>query len=252
MADKIAALGDMLMRANYVIAFTGAGISTESGIPDFRSRGEGLWEKIDPELLSARTLRVDPALFYRYWREMDRVVAGKLPNKGHAALADLSRLGVLRAVVTQNIDGLHQQAGSKRVFEVHGNLTSCRCLKCKGEFPAAVLNEQLAAGADVPLSPCCQAVLRPGVVLFGDRMADDFAAAQQEAYRSDFCLVAGTSLTVWPAAEIPVAVGRFAIVNREETPLDDQAEVRIGEPIGETLAKVVEYVRKRKSTSRDM
>jgi NAD-dependent deacetylase len=165
MADKIAALGDLLLKAHHVIAFTGAGISTESGIPDFRSRGEGLWEKIDPELLSAGTLRADPALFYRYWRELDRLVTGKLPNRGHAALADLSRLGALRGIVTQNIDGLHQQAGSKRVFEVHGNLTSCRCLKCKAEYPAAVLREQLAAGADVPLSPCCRAVLRPGVVL---------------------------------------------------------------------------------------
>ncbi len=247
MGDKITALGDMLLGANYVIAFTGAGISTESGIPDFRSRGEGLWEKIDPELLSARTLRTDPALFYRYWLEMDGVFAAKVPNAGHTALADLSRLGVLRAVVTQNIDGLHQQAGSKRVFEVHGNRTTCRCLKCKGEYPMGVLREQMVAGAGVPLSPCCQAVLRPGVVLFGDRMADDFAAAQQEAYRSDFCLVAGTSLTVFPAAEIPIAVGRFAIVNREPTPLDGQAELRIGEPIGATLAAVVEYVREKKA-----
>lgn len=248
MTDKIAALGELLLKANYVIAFTGAGISTESGIPDFRSRGEGLWERVDPELLSARTLRTDPALFYRYWRELDKVVAGKQPNKGHEALAALSRLGALRAIVTQNIDGLHQQAGSKRVFEVHGNCTSCRCQQCKEEYPAALLRDQLAAGADVPLSPCCRAVLRPGVVLFGDRMADDFAAAQREAFRSDFCLVAGTSLTVWPAAEIPAAVGRFAIVNREPTPLDDRAELRIAEPIGATLAAVVAYIREKKSS----
>jgi NAD-dependent deacetylase len=101
MADKIAALGDMLLNANYAIAFTGAGISTESGIPDFRSRGGGLWEKIDPGLMSASTLRTDPALFYRHWREIDGVFAGKAPNRGHTALADLSRLGVLRAVVTR-------------------------------------------------------------------------------------------------------------------------------------------------------
>ncbi|MDR7867303.1 MAG: Sir2 family NAD-dependent protein deacetylase [Sporomusaceae bacterium] len=248
MDEKIAALGELLMGANYAIAFTGAGISTESGIPDFRSPGAGLWEKIDPELLSARTLRTDPALFYRCWRELESLTAGKLPNKGHAALAELSRLGTLRAVVTQNIDGLHQQAGSKRVFEVHGNLEGCRCLACKSEHPAAALREQLAAGAEAPLSPCCKAVLRPSVVLFGDRMAADFAAAQQEAFRSDFALVVGTSLTVWPAAEIPLTVGRFAIVNRDETALDDRAELRIAGPIGETLAKVVEYVREKRST----
>ena len=211
MQTQIARLADILVNTNYAIAFTGAGISTESGIPDFRSPDSGLWEKIDPELLSSRTLRTAPALFYRYWREMDKVVAGKKPNRGHLALADLSRLGVLRAVVTQNIDGLHQQAGSRRVFEVHGNLAACRCLACKGEHPYAALTSQLAAGAEVPLSPCCRAVLRPSVVLFGDRMASDFAAAQQEAFRSDFALVIGTSLTVYPAAEIPQAVGRFAI-----------------------------------------
>jgi NAD-dependent deacetylase len=247
MDDKIAAFGDMLLGANYAIAFTGAGISTESGIPDFRSPGEGLWERIDPEMLSTRMLRADPAVFYRYWRQMEAVVAGKEPNRGHRALADLSRLGVLRAIVTQNIDGLHQAAGSKRVFEVHGNLATCRCLVCKAEHPAAVLRGQLAAGAEVPLSPCCRAVLRPGVVLFGDRMAPDFAAAQQEAWRSDFCLVVGTSLTVYPAAEIPQAVGRFAIVNREETGLDDRALVKIAAPIGETLAAVAEYIRGKRS-----
>ncbi len=246
MADKIAALGELLLGANYAIAFTGAGISTESGIPDFRSRGEGLWTKIDPEMLSARMLRADPAVFYRYWRELERVAAGKEPNRGHRALADLSRLVSLRAVVTQNIDGLHQLAGSRRVFEVHGNLTTCRCTACKAAHPAAVLREQLVAGAEVPLSPCCRAVLRPGVVLFGDRMADDFIAAQQEAYRSDFALVVGTSLTVYPAAEIPESVGRFAIVNREKTGLDDRAAVKIAAPIGETLAAVVEYIREKK------
>lgn len=245
--SDLARLAELLAGANYAIAFTGAGISTESGIPDFRSSG-GLWEKIDAEILSSRTLRADPALFYRHWREVETVLADKRPNPGHLALAELSRLGVLRAVVTQNIDGLHQQAGSRRVFEVHGNMAFCRCLACKGEHPYAVLAGQLAAGAAVPISPCCAAVLRPSVVLFGDRMAADFAAAQQEAFRSDFALVVGTSLTVFPAAEIPLAVGRFAIVNRDETALDRQAVLRIGGPIGETLtALAAEIAARRKA-----
>lgn len=248
MQTQIARLADILVKTNYAIAFTGAGISTESGIPDFRSPASGLWEKIDPEMLSSRTLRTDPALFYRYWRELDKVVAGKKPNRGHLALADLSRLGVLRAVVTQNIDGLHQQAGSRRVFEVHGNLAACRCLACKGEYPYAVLEGQLAAGDEVPLSPCCRAVLRPSVVLFGDRMASDFAAAQQEAFRSDFALVIGTSLTVYPAAEIPQAVGRFAIINRDPTPQDHQAELAISGSTGEVMAALAAEIAKRKCT----
>ena len=166
------------------------------------------------------------------------------------ALAALSRFGVLRAVVTQNIDGLHQQAGSRRVFEVHGNLAACHCMACKAEYPYTLLQEKLAE-AEVPLSPCCRAVLRPSVVLFGDRMAPDFAAAQQEAFRSDFALIVGTSLTVFPAAEIPLAVGRFAIINREATGLDRQAELVIGGAVGPVLAALQDYVAARRADEKN-
>lgn len=237
-------LAGLLLDSNYVIAFTGAGMSTESGIPDFRSKGEGLWEKVDPELLSIRTLRADPKLFYRYYRLLDNSVQGKTPNQGHQALAELSRLGVVRAVVTQNIDGLHQAAGSPRVLEVHGGVQHCRCMRCQKEYPYAMLHEALAGdGEAVPLSPCCGAVLRPGVVLFGDMMSPDFTRAQQEAFRADFALVLGTSLSVYPAAEIPLEVGRFAIINREPTPFEAQAVLAIRGAIGENLAAVTAAVR---------
>lgn len=240
-------LAGMLLDSNYVIAFTGAGMSTESGIPDFRSKGKGLWEKVDPELLSVRTLRADPRLFYRYYRLLDSSVQGKTPNQGHRALAELSRLGVVRAVVTQNIDGLHQQAGSPRVFEVHGGVQHCRCMRCHKEYPYALLHDALVQDDEaVPTSPCCGAVLRPGVVLFGDMMSPDFTRAQQEAFRADFALVLGTSLTVYPAAEIPLEVGRFAIINREPTPFDGQAVLAIRGGIGETLAALAEEVRARR------
>lgn len=250
MVERLGELAVILAQANYCIAFTGAGISTESGIPDFRSPGSGLWEKIDPDILSARTLRTDPALFYRYWRVLDEVVAGKEANAGHRALARLSRLGAVRAVVTQNVDGLHQQAGSRRVFEVHGNLAACRCLGCKRDYPYSLLRDGLAAGGEVPLSPCCRAVLRPGVVLFGDRMAADFAAARQEAFRSDFALVVGTSLSVYPAAEIPLAVGRFAIINRDETAYDREATLKISGPTGATLTALADAVAEIKKGTR--
>jgi len=246
MSEPIDQLARMLCEANYVLAFTGAGISTDSGIPDFRSKGEGLWERIDPEVLSISTLRTDPALFYRYYREMDNMLADKEPNRGHLALVELSRLGIIRAVVTQNIDGLHQRAGSKRVFEVHGNLQSCRCMACKTEYPYLLLRKKLRK-EELPLSPCCRKVLRPSVVLFGDKLAADFAAAREEARRSDFALVVGTSLTVYPAAEIPLAVGRFAIINREETAMDDHAALRISGPISQVLVTLVEQVRRRRN-----
>jgi NAD-dependent deacetylase len=246
MSEAIAQLAQMLCAANHVMAFTGAGISTDSGIPDFRSKGEGLWERIDPELLSIGTLRSDPALFYRYYREMDKMLADKEPNSGHLALVELSRLRVIRVVATQNIDGLHQKAGSKRVFEVHGNLQGCRCMACKTEYPYLLLREQLRE-EKLPLSPCCRKVLRPNVVLFGDNMAADFTAASEEARRCDFVLVVGTSLTVYPAAEIPQTVGRFAIINREETALDDHAVLRINGPISQVLTTLVSQVRKKRN-----
>ncbi len=246
MSEPIDQLARMLCGANHVIAFTGAGISTDSGIPDFRSKGEGLWERIDPEVLSIGTLRSDPELFYRYYREMDKMLADKQPNSGHLALVDLARLRIIRAVVTQNIDGLHQKAGSRRVYEVHGNLRGCRCTACKTEYPYLLLREKLRE-EKLPLSPCCKAVLRPNVVLFGDAMAADFAAAREEARRSDFALVVGTSLTVYPAADIPLAVGRFAIINREETALDDHAVLRINGPISQVLAALVVQVRKQRN-----
>lgn len=244
MASKeIEALAAMLKTKNYIIAFTGAGISTESGIPDFRSQKTGLWEKINPELLSVRTLKSNPESFYRYFRVLQEAAAGKVPNDGHNALAELSRLGIIRSVVTQNIDGLHQKAGSKRVFEVHGNLEKCRCIGCKAEYPYEVLDKEIRQGNYWPKSPCCGKMLRPSVVLFGDMMADDFSKAQQEAFRSDFCLVIGTSLTVYPAAQIPQEVGQYAIINRDNTQLDDGAAVRISQPIGKALSALCECLK---------
>lgn len=247
--EQVTRCAAMLEQAQNVVLLSGAGMSTSAGIPDFRGPN-GLYRTAgiaDPErIFDLSEFSRNPALFYRFHRAFLTLLDTVRPTFTHQFFAALEQNGHLKGIVTQNIDGLHQQAGSKRVFEVHGNLTSCRCMACKDEFPAAVLREQLAAGAEVPLSPCCKAVLRPSVVLFGDRMADDFAAAQQEAFRSDFALVVGTSLTVYPAAEIPLAVGRFAIVNRDETGYDDRAELRIAGPIGETLAKVVEYVREKR------
>ncbi|MCX7781418.1 MAG: NAD-dependent deacylase [Negativicutes bacterium] len=234
-------LAAILAKSNYVLAFTGAGMSTDSGIPDFRS-ADGLWNRMDPAILSAQGLRTDPAQFFHYYREIVKAVKGKEPNPGHYLVAELSKLRIVRSVVTQNIDGLHQRAGSRRVFEVHGNLQRCFCLKCKKEYPHALLEELLEQSA-IPLSGCCQAVLRPGVVLFGDKIAPDYTWAREEAFRADFALVIGTSLTVFPAAEIPLRVGRFAIINREKTDFDAQACLSIKGSVGEVLEELVATLR---------
>jgi NAD-dependent deacetylase len=239
---QIKQLAELLTQANYVIAFTGAGISTDSGIPDFRGQN-GLWRTVDPQILSVDTLRADPELFYRYYRDFDKIIDGKKPNKGHRALSELSKLRVVRAVITQNADGLHKLAGSPRVFEVHGNLEHCQCQHCKRQYPYALLKNQLNANRPIPISSCCKAILRPGVVLFGDKLSPDFSQATEEAFRSDFALVIGTSLTVYPAADIPQAVGRFAIINNEETPVDYKAVLTIRGSISDILTKLTDSVR---------
>lgn len=243
MTHSVLELAKLLRSKMYVIAFTGAGISTDSGIPDFRSEGGGLWNRINPEFLSARTLRTNPALFYKYFRQIDSAIRGKQPNPGHLAIAELSRLGIVRSVITQNIDGLHQKAGSKRVFEVHGNLKTCVCTRCRRVYPYEVLRAALSHGGDIPVSPCCSQCLRPGVVLFGDKMAPDFLEAREEAFRAHFALVIGTSLTVYPAAEIPLAVGDFAIINRENTAMDDRAAIRVEGDISAVLTELVDILK---------
>lgn len=241
---EIKRLARILRDRNYVIALTGAGISTEppSAIPDFRSPGSGIWTRLDPEALSVQALRANPALFYQRFVHLADAMANRQPNAGHLALAELSRLRVIRSVITQNIDGLHQMAGSPRVFEVHGSLRTCRCNVCKKRYPFSLLREALTI-ADVPCSPCCQALLRPDVVLFGDKMADDFQKAQEECFRADFALVIGTSLSVYPAAAIPQQVGAFAIINKEETPLDREAVMAVKAPVGETLVRLAAEIR---------
>lgn len=245
MDELIDRLAEIIIKANYVIAFTGAGMSTESGIPDFRSKDSGLWEKIDPRLLSVETLMSDPALFYRCFRAIDKIVTGKLPNSGHQALAVLGQMGIIRAVITQNVDGLHQQAGSSRVFEVHGNLRTCHCMGCRREYPYTLLRAKLAV-TDIPSSPCCGAVLRSDVVLFGDKMAEDFKQAREEASRSDFALAIGTSMTIYPAARIPLEARRFAVINREETPRDRSAVLTIKGSVGQVLTALVKRIQTRR------
>jgi NAD-dependent deacetylase len=241
-ASQIRQLADILVSRNYVITFTGAGISTDSGISDFRGSENSLWNRVDPAIFSARTLRSNPATFFRHYREIIALLNGKLPNPGHLAVAQLSKLRIVKAVITQNIDGLHQQAGSRRVFEIHGNTRHCQCRACQKQYPHTLI-EQLLENQDVPLSPCCGAVLRPGIVLFDDKMGPDFLRAREEAWRADFALIAGTSLTVFPAAEIPMSVGQFAIINQEKTLFDEQAVLVIRSPVSDVLTRLVQMLR---------
>jgi NAD-dependent protein deacetylase/lipoamidase len=222
------------------VVLTGAGVSTESGIPDFRSE-TGIWAEVDPfEVASIRAFRRDPARVWGFYRERVHVLRDAEPNAAHVALAELENRGLVEALVTQNIDLLHTRAGSRDVVEVHGSIRSARCLACLWTEPIDVVLAQLDEGP-VPTCPQCGEVLKPGVVLFGELLPEGaIERATQAARGARLMLVVGSSLEVWPVAGLPLEARSFAIVNRGPTALDEHALLTIDACAGETLAAVVD------------
>ncbi|NPV73079.1 MAG: NAD-dependent deacylase [Pelotomaculum sp.] len=234
--EKIACLADLLKTSTRTFALTGAGISTESGIPDFRSPGTGLWTRLDPvKVATVSALRRDPAAFYRANLDLLSKCAGAEPNAAHYALASLERKGLLAGVITQNIDGLHRRAGSQKVWEVHGHLRTCHCMECRRSYPFGYLLEQFNAGTNPPRCGSCNGVLRPDVVLFEDPMGDDFYRAYRALSGCQLLMAIGSSLQVYPVASLPELAGQLVIINREPTPWDGRAVLVINEKIGKVL-----------------
>jgi NAD-dependent deacetylase len=216
------------------VALTGAGISTESGIPDFRSPGTGLWNYVDPsEHLSATALRERPAEFWQIFGRVFGPVLKTQPNPGHFALSRLWSAGYLRCIVTQNIDGLHQKANCARVLEIHGHLRTARCQRCGAQFPLGPVLARLDR-EPIPLCPC-GGYLRPDVVLFEDPMPPAFDEALAEVRAASLLLVVGSSLTVWPAGSLAYLVPHLAIINRDPTPADSTADVVVRGSAGRVL-----------------
>lgn len=229
-------LAELLRGRQPCVVLTGAGISTESGIPDFRSAG-GIWERYDPfEVANIDSLRRDPARVWEFYALRLDALEQAEPNDGHRALAELEQHGWIRAIVTQNVDGLHQRAGSRDVVEVHGSLREAECLACGVRVRMA----DAIASLPLPACPECGEVLKPGVVMFGELLpVDAIARAQQLAAEAGLLLVVGSSLEVHPVAALPgetlAAGGVLAVVNRGGTPWDSRAEVVLGAGAGETL-----------------
>jgi NAD-dependent deacetylase len=240
--DSIERAAAALSAGRRNVALTGAGMSTESGLPDFRS-ADGLWATVDPaRVASLSAFRRDPTAFYEFYRTRLSSLAGALPNAGHHALARLEAMGVLRLVVTQNVDGLHQQAGSRDVVEVHGNLRECRCGGCGAVRPIGEMTRRLDAGT-VPRCDTCNGLLRPNVVLFEERLPIAAYERAEAACRDcGVLLVVGSSLEVYPVAGLPeVAVrsgARLVIVNRDPTPCDSLADVVVRGNAGTVLSAI--------------
>ncbi|HKW69917.1 MAG TPA: NAD-dependent protein deacylase [Candidatus Dormibacteraeota bacterium] len=238
---------DILAAARHAVALTGAGVSAESGIPTFRGEG-GLWTKYDPvKVASMDNFLADPSTYWRVSRERGAVALAARPNAGHEALAAMERAGRLVAVITQNTDGLHQAAGSKNVIELHGSGRTVQCLECGATEPRAAVQKRLELEMPPRCRSCGGTLLKPTVVLFGEAMP---AAAVNDAFglarRSDVMLVVGSSLVVYPAAEIPLEAVRLGaqmvVVNTEPTPFDRFAAVVIRGRSGEILPRLASLI----------
>jgi NAD-dependent deacetylase len=235
---------DLIRQSRYMVALTGAGHSTASGIPDFRSPASGLWEKADPMLVaSIWSFRLQPKRFFDWIRPLVRTMLDAQPNPAHFALAELERRGILKAVITQNIDNLHQRAGSQRVLELHGHMRQATCVRCYRVVPTEPLMERILDG-QVPHCEC-GGVLKPNVILFGEQLpVRVFNEARAEMKRCDLLLVAGSSLEVIPAADLPYLAltsgAKGIIVNLQATDFDRHAQVVIHGDVTEILPKIVE------------
>jgi NAD-dependent deacetylase len=243
-AHAVRDLAALVLERQPCVVLTGAGISTESGIPDFRSPS-GIWAKYDPmELATIDAFRRDPVKAWEFCSLRFEMLTKAEPNAGHVALAELERRGIVTAVVTQNIDGLHERAGSREVVEVHGSIRSASCLEC-GE--RVLLDDVIAALRNTPAPECpqCGFVLKPDVVMFGELLpAAAIDRAIELAQGAGLLLVIGSSLEVHPVAGLPgetvSAGGTLAIVNRGPTPFDHLASIRIDGGAGKTLSALAE------------
>ena len=234
-----------LIRANQpCVVLTGAGVSTESGIPDFRSP-TGIWAEFDPdEYASLPAFRAEPAKVWTFFKPRIAMLTEAEPNAAHRALAELERGGLVEAIVTQNIDLLQERAGSHNLVEVHGSIRTATCPACGSSHPREAVMEKLAH-ADAPSCDRCGAILKPGVVFFGELLpADAIERAFELARRARLLLVVGSSLEVHPVAALPeetlAAGGRLAIVNKGPTPYDRRADLKLEGSAGEVLGAVAD------------
>jgi NAD-dependent deacetylase len=241
-AERVA---ELLRGADRAVVLTGAGISVPSGIPDFRSPGTGLWENHDPmEVAHIDAWRRDPDRFWSFYSQRFATLTDKRPNEAHIALAELERRGLIRGVITQNIDRLHARAGTERLVEVHGSIEWSVCLSCGASVRIDDVIALLAGRDGAPPCPTCGAPLKPDVVLFGELLPEAaLMEAQALAMEADLMLCVGSSLEVYPVAGLPAMThgsgGRLALVTQGPTPYDRDAEVKLDGDVVEELRAVL-------------
>jgi len=252
MGNLAAQVADLIVKAKKVVVFTGAGISTESGIPDFRSPG-GIWERFDPRDFTYQKFLSDPEGRKKMWQVYrEGLMTGAKPNPAHHAIAELYEMGKLDCVITQNVDYLHQQAGmpDDRVFELHGNNEWIKCLDCGRRYRFEQIRARLDAGEGAPDCEVCHGILKPEVVFFGESLpVEVLETATERSHSCDLCIVIGSTLVVYPAAYMPMYAvssgAKLVIINLSETPMDSQADVLIRTKAGEAMTLVVAQVKEK-------
>lgn len=250
LSSAIEQVADLIIQSNRIVVFTGAGISTESGIPDFRGP-DGLWTKLDPEEFTIQRFLSNTESRKKHWKMFAEggLVRNAEPNIAHYAVADLEKLGKLDCVITQNVDNLHQRAGNspEKVFELHGNMQRVRCMSCGKLLPMEDVLKRLKS-EEIPDCDSCQGILKPDAVFFGESLPQiTLEAAVRHSRNSELFIVIGSTLVVYPAAYMPAYAvesgASLVIVNIGSTPLDSQAKVLISAKAGETMSRVVEKVK---------
>jgi len=250
---KINAAAEMILTSRSLVVFTGAGISTESGIPDFRSPG-GIWTKFDPEDFTIQKFLTSPETRKKQWRVLldGGFIVDAEPNRAHHAVAALEEMGKLTCVITQNIDNLHQKAGNspEKVYELHGNMKWLRCMDCDVRYPLDKIVERYRLQEDIPDCEHCHGILKPDVVFFGELLPEaTLKKATFNATRCDLLIVIGSSLVVYPAASIPMYAkesgAKLVIINNAPTPCDSVADVIIHYSAGEVMERILGEVKKK-------
>ncbi|MBA7468560.1 NAD-dependent protein deacetylase [subsurface metagenome] len=240
-------IAEAILESSKVVVLTGAGISTESGIPDFRSPG-GIWSKFDPGVMTSSMLYGNPVGFYKQAVAMLsflKEINSAKPNRAHYILAEMEKEGYLSCVITQNIDGLHKKAGSEKVYEVHGNLRGGYCMSCGRKIGFDLLVEKVRSGVIPPVCDSCGGILRPDAVLFGDELPECFIEATAEVEGCDLLLVIGSSLEVTPVNSLPAMAKRYVIINRERTYYDRRAYTTWNEKASSALEAIYKEIKRR-------
>jgi len=242
--NEIKYAAQLIIKSEYTIIFSGAGISTPSGIPDFRSVNSGLWQKYDPfEVASLTSFLNNPEIFYQWFRPLVRTICNAHPNQAHRSISDLQKAGYINDIITQNIDALHQRSGASTVHEIHGTMETLTCLKCMETIPSLPFLPKYIEHGTIPRCPICSTILKPDVVLLEEQLPEfPWSCANQAIEKTQLMIIAGSSLVVTPAASLPIIAldhgAKLLVINRSPTYIDNNASLILNKDVAKTFKAI--------------